>query len=104
MRRSRLSHRTKSALGVMALISVFGTLSFVTFTVLRGYMYSFSHMIDVLILTNELTNLAGQVTEGLPADIEQYSLHPDLDRKTQILSIYQRTRNHLAQLDRAIWS
>lgn len=94
-----LNLKSKLILGVIGLVFILSSMNVVTFLLLRGYIQDLSKMIDVALQTNELSSLTGQVTEGLPADIEKFSLHPDEESKTKILSTYQSIQKNLSQLD-----
>lgn len=91
--------KTKSLIGLISLTLTLGLLTFATFTILRGYMSDLSSMIDVNVLADDLKDLAGKETEGLPVDIEEYSLHPSANKKAEILASLGEMDQRLASLE-----
>lgn len=97
-----LSLKRKSIFSVISLVIFLSFFNVLTFIILRGYMSQLSKMVDVALLSNDLKTLSGQVTEGLPADIEQYSLHPTEEGKNKISHVYEMVRADLVKINTAI--
>ncbi len=57
-------------------------------------------MLDSALVTNQLANLSGKLTEGLPFDIEQYSLYPTSERLQGIMAKLQSIQDKLEILNR----
>lgn len=92
--------KKKSIIGLVGLMLTLGLLNLATFALLRGYISSLSSMIDVNVLTNDLKILSGKKTEGLPAVIEEYSLHPSPQMRHDLQETLGQIHDHLAQLER----
>ncbi len=99
--RRDLSLKSKSIIGVLGLILILSALNSVTFLILRGYMGNLSDMIDFTVVCNDLRGLAGKATEGLPREIEEYSLHPSDAGHSQIQATFTRIEQRLASLDKS---
>lgn len=94
-----LKLQTKSVISVLSLVLLLSLLNVVTFRLMRHHLRSFSSMIDVSIVTNELKTLSGNETTGLPAEIEAYSLNPSEAGRIAIETRFARIRGLLDRLD-----
>lgn len=56
-------------------------------------------MIDVSVLTDDLKDLTGKETEGLPVLIEEYSLHPSPKKKTEIEAVFSEINDRFTKLE-----
>jgi signal transduction histidine kinase len=93
--------KKKSIIGLVSLLLTLVLLNLATFWLLRGYMASLSSMIDVSVLTDDLKDLTGKETEGLPAFIEEYSLHPSSEKKADIEAVFAEINHRFEKLDQA---
>ena len=98
------SLRNKTIILGVTLFLMFAGLNVTTFFLLRGYMESLSSMMDVVVIANDLKNLSGTATEGLPFEIEEYSLHPSIENKEKILKKFDRINFQLNRLKKELKS
>ena len=94
----KLSLKSKSIVSVVSLVVVLTCLSFLTFSLLHTYISHLSTMIETTVLANRLKVLAGSPTEGLPFDIENYSLHPDFSGRQKIVKTFINSTELLDRL------
>lgn len=93
------SLKTRSIVWITGLVFILSTLTLVNFGLTRRSLHQLSGMIDITIIANNLNGLAGSVTEGLPAEIEEYSLHPSPKGREKILAKLSKIESYLAQLE-----
>lgn len=98
------SLRNKTIILGVTLFLMFAGLNVTTFFLLRGYMKSLSSMMDVVVVANDLKTLSGTATEGLPFEIEEYSLHPSKENKEKILKKFDRISFQLNKLKKELKS
>jgi signal transduction histidine kinase len=94
-----LKIRTKSIVGLACVVLGLGGLNLITFELMRGHVEDLSGMIDVTILANEINLLSGKTTEGLAAEVEEYSLHPNAESRARVRNILDKINADLANLD-----
>lgn len=94
-----LNIKSKSMLAVLGLVTSLSLLNLVTFQLMKRHLVSFSAMIDVGTVTNDLKTLSGSATEGLPANIEAYSLHPTPEGKGDIEAQFRRIGTLVKRLE-----
>lgn len=61
-------------------------------------------MIDVVVVANDLKSLTGTATEGLPFEIEDYTLHPNAKNKEKILKKFEKIKIQLNNLQKEVKS
>jgi predicted tellurium resistance membrane protein TerC len=99
---NQIKLRAKAMIWVVGFVLILSGLNFATFSLLRDYMNKLSQMTDVVVIANDLKLLTGTVTEGLPFEIEDYSLYPTTERKKKILSKFEKIEKHLEALHHEI--
>jgi C4-dicarboxylate-specific signal transduction histidine kinase len=91
--------RKKSIIGLVSLMFTLVLFNLATFALLRGHISSLSSMIDVSVIFDDLKDLTGKETEGPPADIEEYSLHPSAEKKNEIVADLTEIDRRLERLE-----
>lgn len=94
--------KTRSIVGLACVVLALGSLNLVTFVILRGYMRDLSGMIDVTTIANDIVVVSGKITEGLPADIEAYSLYPTTEMQAKIHDSFSRIEDDLGKLEKLV--
>lgn len=74
----------------------------VTFFYMKHSVSRLSEMIDVTVFANDLKVKSGSVTEGLPVEIEDYSLYPSEDKEKSILRSFNEIEFELTVIDSKI--
>lgn len=76
--------KAKLIAAFVVIVCVMGFISIFTFVTLRLSLTTFDGMVEVVILANEISALAGTPTVGMPKDIERYSIYPTPENEKNV--------------------
>ena len=97
-----VSLKFKATSAIIVLVLFLSSLSMFTFFYMKHSVSRLSEMIDITVMANSLKVLSGTVTEGLPAEIEDYSLYPSANKEMTILQTFDKIDLELADIESKI--
>jgi signal transduction histidine kinase len=95
---NKRSLRVNSLIWMFTLIFTYSGFNFLTFFTMRRQAVQMADMVDRGLLVSELEQLNGKATEGLPYEIELFSVRPDAEKKKLILSKFHDIQSRLTRL------
>jgi C4-dicarboxylate-specific signal transduction histidine kinase len=97
-----ISLKVRSTGAIIVLVLALSSLNLITYLYMKHSVDKLSGMIDVTVIANNLKEMTGTVTEGLPIEIEDYALHPSDLKALEIQTSFQRIDAELAKLEAQI--
>jgi C4-dicarboxylate-specific signal transduction histidine kinase len=91
--------KVKSTGAIIALVLVLSSLSLLTYLFMKESVAKLSSMIEVTVMANNLKVLSGTATEGLPAEIEDYALHPSDFKEKNISATFEEIKNQIEKIE-----
>jgi C4-dicarboxylate-specific signal transduction histidine kinase len=92
----------KSTGAIVILVAVLSSLSLLTYVYMKRSVAQLSEMIDITVAANKLKVLSGTETEGLPAEIEEYALHPLQEKERKITDTFEQIDSELVKIEEKI--